>query len=343
LTETLTAGDLQLNFVSDQDPGITRLSGDKGFVYRTPDGSRVEDEETLARIKSLAIPPAWTSVWICPDPNGHLQAVGRDARGRKQYRYHPEWRRVRDEDKYHSLLPFGEALPGLRTKVEADLSLRGLPREKILAVVTTLLDQTLIRVGNPEYARTNKTYGLTTLHNRHVKIEGATLRFRFRGKSGKIHDLGLRNARLARLVRRCHELPGGHLFQYLDEDGNTHGITSSDVNAYLAEQAGAPFTAKHFRTWGGTVIAAGLLRELEVPGSERQTNHIIVETVKQVAERLGNTAAICRKCYVHPEVLDAFSEGRLQTLSHGLSEDDEAPLSADERLVLKLLQSSHSA
>jgi DNA topoisomerase I len=342
LTDTVADILPGLHFVSDHDLGIARLSTDHGFAYQNPNGTFVDDESTLHRIKSLAIPPAWTAVWICPDPHGHIQAVGRDARGRKQYRYHPLWRESRDEAKYSSLLPFGESLADLRERVEADLSLRGLPREKVLAVVVTLLDQTLIRVGNLEYARTNNTYGLTTLKNRHLKIEGATLRFKFRGKSGKVHDIGMRNARLARLLRRCQELPGQHLFQYVDSDGATHAITSSDVNAYLSERADAPFTAKHFRTWGGTVIAAGLLRELDLPESERQTNHVIVETVKQVAERLGNTPAVCRKCYVHPDVLDAFREGRLRSLAEGLEPDESAPLSADERLVLRLLQSAQS-
>lgn len=339
MTETLAAIDTGLNFVSDHDPGILRLSTGDGFVYRNPAGATIKDEATLGRIKSLAIPPAWTNVWICPNPLGHIQAVGRDARGRKQYRYHPEWRRARDEAKYGSLLAFGTVLPDLRSQIDADLAKRGLPREKVLAVVVTLLDQTLIRIGNAEYARTNKTYGLTTLNNRHVKIEGATLRFRFRGKSGKVHDIGMRNARLARLLRRCQELPGQHLFQYVDENGLIHAITSSDVNAYLTERAGAPFTAKHFRTWGGTVIAAGLLRELDPPASERESTHVIVETVKQVAERLGNTPAVCRKCYVHPTVFDAFREGRLQSLSEEVEAGESDPLSADEQLVLRLLQS----
>ncbi len=342
MTETLAELVPGLNFVSDHEPGITRATSDDGFVYRLPDGKVIDDVSTLGRIKSLVIPPAWTNIWISPDPNGHIQATGRDARGRKQYRYHVRWRESRDEAKYSSLLPFGEALPYLRSRIDADLALRGLPREKVLAVVATLLDRTLIRIGNEEYARTNKTYGLTTLMNRHVKIEGSKLRFKFRGKSGKVHDIGLRNARLAKLLRRCQELPGQHLFQYVDADGATHAISSSDVNAYLSERAGASFTAKHFRTWGGTVIAAGLLRELEVPDSERQTNLIIVDTVKHVAERLGNTPAVCRKCYVHPDVLEAYREGRLGELARKVRRDESHPLSSDERLVLRLLQSAQS-
>lgn len=300
-----------LRYVHDDRPGITRARRGKSFVYTAADGSRVSDEETLARIRSLAIPPAWTDVWICPLPAGHIQATGRDAKGRKQYRYHPRWREVRDETKYTKMILFGEALPKIRAAVEADLARPGLPREKVLATVVRLLEVTLIRVGNEEYAKKNESYGLTTLRNQHLDIEGSHLRFHFRGKSGKEHTIDVHDRRLAQIVRKCSELPGHELFQYLGEDGQRHAVESADVNAYLKEIAGDEFTAKDFRTWAGTVLAAHALQELQAFDTKTQAQKNIVAAIKTVAERLGNTPAVCRKCYVHPAVLGAYLDGGL--------------------------------
>ncbi len=245
-----------LRYVTDTRPGITRKRAGRGFHYTMPDGQSAHDRDTLARIKSLVIPPAWTDVWICPTPKGHIQATGRDARGRKQYRYHPKWREVRDETKYDRMIAFGRALPTIREQLDRDLSLRGLPREKVLATVVRLLETTLIRVGNEAYARTNRSFGLTTMRNRHVSVDGSQLRFKFKGKSGKMHSIGIRDRRLAAIVKRCQELPEQELFEYLADDGTRHTIDSSDVNAYLKEAGGDDFTAKDFRTWAGTVLAA---------------------------------------------------------------------------------------
>lgn len=287
-----------LLYVSDRRPGIERRKSGKGFTYRYK-GETVRDRDTLARIQALVIPPAWSEVWICPNPRGHVQATGRDARGRKQYRYHDRWREVRDETKYNRMIGFAEALPGLRRQVEHDLGLRGLPRAKVLATVVRLLDMTLIRVGNEDYARENKSYGLTTLRNRHLQVEGSKLHFAFRGKSGKKFRLSLHDRRLARIVKKCQELPGQELFEYRDEEDQVRPVDSSDVNDYLREVYGADYTAKDFRTWHGTVLALCALRE----------GVGAVQAVKDVAARLGNTPAVCRKCYIHPAVLEAFGAG----------------------------------
>ena len=300
-----------LVYVNDHDPGISRRRAGKGFSYRDTHGDRIADTPTLARIRALVIPPAWDEVWICPDANGHIQATGRDARGRKQYSYHPRWRTHCDQAKYERMAEFGRALPALRERVDRDLARRGLPRDKVLAAAVRLLETTLIRVGNTEYARDNKSFGLTTLRDRHARIEGASLRFEFRGKSGKLHSTGLRDRRLARIVKACQDIPGQHLFQYMGEDGHRHPIRSSDVNAYIAEATGGPFTAKDFRTWAGTLSAAEGLLQAEAPGSDAAARRAVTECVKQVARRLGNTPAVCRSSYIHPGIIDQFTRGRL--------------------------------
>ena len=300
-----------LRYVTDEIPGIRRRKSGKGFTYIAPDGRTVRDPKELQRIRSLAIPPAWTDVWISPVRNGHLQATGRDARGRKQHRYHPEWRAVRDETKFGRMIAFGEALPKIRQRAEADLSLRGLPRNKVVATVVKLLETTLIRIGNKEYARQNNSFGLTTLRDGHVDIEGAKLRFEFRGKSGQEHSVELHDRRLARIVRQCRDLPGQTLFQYLDEEGVRQSIRSEDVNSYLREVTGEEFSAKDFRTWGGTVLALSALLEIGACENEKEASKAVVETVKRVAGELGNRPATCRKFYIHPVVLDTFVEGKL--------------------------------
>jgi DNA topoisomerase I len=300
-----------LKWVSDAQPGLTRERAGKGFRYRTAAGRPASAGDT-ARIRALAIPPAWTGVWICPDPRGHIQATGRDAKGRKQYRYHPRWRAVRDETKYGRLLEFGCALPAIREGVERDLVRRGLPREKVLATVLRLLEKTLIRVGNEEYARANRSFGLTTLNNRHVTVRGPRIGFRFRGKSGKVHEFGIRDRELSRIVKRCQDLPGQELFQYIDEGGHRRGLGSGDVNRYLRALSGRDFTAKDFRTWAGTVRAAFALSALPEPTSQRQGRAAVKEAIGEVARRLGNTPAICRKSYVHPAIVDSFLEGNLK-------------------------------
>ncbi|HEU5315256.1 MAG TPA: DNA topoisomerase IB [Chloroflexota bacterium] len=303
-----------LRYVSDHTAGIRRKKDGEGFTYVKPDGEKVSDERTLVRIKSLAIPPAWTDVWICPSANGHIQATGRDAKGRKQYRYHPRWREVRDAVKYDKMLDFARALPRIRKRVEQDLSRPGMPREKVLAAVVKLLEQTKIRVGNGEYAAQNKSYGLTTLQDRHVKVEGTTLRFKFKGKSGKEHEVELQDRRLAKIVRACRDLPGQELFQYVDEEGVRRDVTSGDVNAYIREIAGEEFSAKDFRTWAGTVLAARFLRECERCETESEGKKVLVRCIEAVAAELGNTVAVCRKCYVHPAVLEAYMGDGLAAL-----------------------------
>ena len=300
-----------LRYVTDATPGITRKRRGKYFQYFDPEGKPIRDKDVLARIKSLAIPPAWTNVWICPRANGHLQATGRDAKGRKQSRYHPRWREVRDETKYERMRLFGEALPVIRERVEKDLALPGLPREKVLATIVRLLETTFIRVGNEEYAKENHSYGLTTMRTKHVDVDGSTVQFKFRGKSGKRHMIDINDRRLARIIKRCLDLPGYELFQYEDNDGSAHSIDSSDVNEYLRTITEQPFTAKDFRTWAGTVLACLELRALELCETQTQAKKNIVQAIKNVAERLGNTPAVCRKCYVHPAVLDCYLRGDL--------------------------------
>ncbi|MGG7646848.1 MULTISPECIES: DNA topoisomerase IB [unclassified Pseudomonas] len=302
-----------LHYVDDTQPGITRKKLRGKFCYFDPAGQRITDQDEIKRINALAVPPAYTDVWICADPRGHLQATGRDARGRKQYRYHPRWREVRDADKYSRLRDFGLALPKLRKQLETLLAAPGFSRDKVMATVITLLDATLIRVGNSQYARDNRSYGLTTLRNRHVEINGNAIQFQFRGKSGVEHQITVKDRRLARVIKRCLEIPGQNLFQYLDENGERHTVSSSDVNAYLKTLTGADFTAKDYRTWAGSALALAVLRELQWE-SESDAKRHVVEMVKNVAKQLGNTPAVCRKCYIHPAVLDGFLLGALADL-----------------------------
>jgi DNA topoisomerase I len=331
-----------LHYVHGDRPGITRRKAGKHFRYVAPSGEIIDDERTLTRIKSLAIPPAWTDVWISTDPRGHLQATGRDARGRKQYRYHSRWRAVRDETKYERLLAFGEALPVIRARIDADLRQPGLPREKVLATVVQLLEETLIRVGNEEYARENRSYGLTTMRNRHVDVHGSEVRFHFNGKSGVKHDLGVRDRRVAAVIKRLRDLPGQHLFEYIDDDGEVRVVDSDDVNAYLHAISGHEFTAKDFRTWAGTVLAAQMLAAFERCDSEAHAKKNVVSAIESVAKRLGNTPAVCRKCYVHPDVIEAFMSGTtLQTVREAIDDEiatDLEGLDADEAAVMALLR-----
>ena len=329
----------QLRYVSDERPGLRRVRRGKSFRYLGPDGETVRDSGTLQRIRAIAIPPAWTDVWICPISNGHIQAIGRDARGRKQYRYHVRWREVRDATKYAKLFDFGRALPAIRERVEHDLERPGLPREKVLATVIRLLETTLIRIGNEEYARENHSYGLTTLRSKHVTVEGPRLRFEFRGKGGKRHAVDVTDRRLARVIRKCQELPGHELFQYVDDEGNRQVIDSADVNAYLRQIGGHDFTAKDFRTWGGTVLAAHRLAARAKTKESRALKRTLTEAITEVARRLGNTATICRKCYVHPHVLTAYGDHTLPTGLNGTSEVvGTNRLTALESSVLKLLE-----
>jgi len=327
-----------LRYVNDTKPGIRRDSG----KFFDASGAPVTDEATLARIKALVIPPAWTDVWICPQANGHLQATGRDAKGRKQYRYHAKWRTVRDDVKYERMLNFGKALPAIRAEVDRALKLPGLPRDKVLATIVYLLEATMMRIGNEEYARTNKSFGLTTLRDRHVKVEGSDIAFHFRGKSGVFHDIELHDRRLAKIIARTRELPGQELFQYLDADGERHSVDSSDVNDYLRQITGEEYTAKDFRTWSGTVLAALALQEFEKFDSETQAKKNIVRAIESVASRLGNTPTICRKCYVHPAVLEAYLDGSvleaLRTTSEEALVKDLHALRPEEAAVLAMLQ-----
>jgi DNA topoisomerase-1 len=298
-----------LRYVSDDRPGITRRRSGKGFSYRGPDGVVIRDKAELSRIAAIVIPPAWTQVWICPNPQGHILATGRDARGRKQYRYHPDWRASRDASKFDRMLAFAGALPAIRARLAEDLALRGLPREKVLAAVVSLIDETLIRVGNEEYARQNGSYGATTLRDEHVHVVHGELRLSFRGKAGKEHEAAVDDPRLAKVIRRCQHLPGEHLFGYVDHEGATHAIDSGDVNDYLREIAGEEITVKDFRTWGGSVLCHRLLRDAGEPGDEREGRSMIVAAIKVVASRLGNTPAVCRASYVHPLVLAGYLAG----------------------------------
>lgn len=331
-----------LRYVSDADPGIRRRGSPKAFRYRFDDGARVTDAATLGRIKRLAIPPAWTDVWICPRDDGHIQATGRDARGRKQYRYHTDWRAVRDETKYERTLAFGRALPRIRRRIARDLARPGLGREKVLATMVRLLETTLVRVGNEEYAKANGSIGLSTMRDRHVKVDRGTLHFSFKGKSGKFHRIDLHNPRLARIVQRTQDLPGQELFQYVDEEGRQQKVTSEDVNAYLREVAGREFSAKDFRTWAGTVLAALALAQFERVDTKAQAKKNLVSAIENVARRLGNTPAVCRKCYIHPVVLQSYLDGTTvevlrektdQELNHGLT-----GLSGAEGAVLAFLR-----
>lgn len=334
-----------LRYVSDTMPGIRRRKAGKGFTYAGSDGKPIRDKAVLERIRALAIPPAYADVWICPFANGHIQATGRDVRGRKQYRYHPKWREVRDETKFGRMLDFSAALPKIRGRVDQDLGRAGLPRDKVLATVVSLLECTGIRVGNDEYARNNRSFGLTTLQNDHVEVSGSTMHFEFRGKSGKTHAVKLSDRRLAKIVRRCQALPGEDLFQYVDEEGVQQTIGSGDVNDYLRAIAGEDFTAKDFRTWSGTILALGALRELGPSATEREAKSAIVKAIDRVADQLNNTRAVCRKYYVHPVVFDQYLAGALVN-GNGKGPGRKTPgpgLRADEREVVRLLRKQQLA
>jgi DNA topoisomerase I len=331
-----------LVYVSDEEPGIRRRKAGKGFTYVKSNGETVKDAATLKRIRSLAVPPAYTDVWICAKANGHLQATGRDAKGRKQYRYHPRFREVRESTKYERMLEFAQSLPAIRQTVAEHMALRGLPREKVLASVVHLLESTLIRVGNEEYAKQNKSHGLTTLRNRHVEVDGSELRFNFKGKSGKTWKLKVKDRRIAKIIRAMQDLPGQDLFQYVDEEGEPQSVTSADVNAYLKEITGSDITAKDFRTWAGTVLAAMALAEFESFDTQTKAKKNMRAAIEQVAARLGNTPTICRKCYVHPEVFNCYVEGSLLLQVKEEIEDqlrDDLPgLRPEEAAVLSLLE-----
>jgi DNA topoisomerase-1 len=334
----------RLRYVTDAMPGIRRV-GDKGngFHYVGVDGEEVTDPATLERVRKLGIPPAYSDVWISPIPHGHLQATGRDEKGRKQYRYHERWREVRDETKYDKMLSFGAALPLIRRRVSDDLSRRGLPREKVIAAVVKLLEKTRIRVGNDEYAKANESYGLTTMRDEHVEVSGTAVRFKFKGKSHKEHEIDLRDPRIAKVVKQCRDLPGQELFQYVDPaTGEQHRIGSGDVNTYLREVTGEEFTAKDFRTWAGTVLCALELAAAELPEKPSEVKKAISAAIQEVSQRLGNTPAICRKSYVHPLVLDVYSEGGLSDTLKAIREEllpvrEESALTPDEAAVLSLL------
>ena len=324
----------KLRYVSDVHPGILRSRSGKGFSYRGPNGGLVKDKTVLARIRSLAIPPAWKHVWICLDEHGHLQATGRDARGRKQYRYHSRWRELRDEVKYARMADFAAALPRIRARVRRDLARQGLPREKVLAAVVRLLETTFVRIGNEEYARDNASFGLTTLRGRQVRVQGSQVELRFRGKSGVAHEVSLSDRRLASMVRHMLDLPGYQLFCYVDESGESRAVESADVNAYLRSIAGEEFTSKDFRTWAGTVLCARALRALEPPQSVSAGRRNVAAAIEAVAAQLRNTKAVCRKCYIHPAVVDAYLAGHLQQSMRGLR---------DERGVVRLIRSGNHA
>jgi DNA topoisomerase I len=332
-----------LRYVSDDRPGYHRRAKGKQFEYLDTERKQIRDEQRLLRIKRLAVPPAWTDVWICPWPNGHIQATGRDARGRKQYLYHDRWRALRDENKFARLADFAKALPNIRRRVTEDLKLPGLPRKKVLATIARLLERTLIRIGNEEYARENKSFGLTTIKDRHVTVKGAQLRFRFRGKSGRQHEVDVTDRRIAKIVSKCQDLPGQDLFQYVTGDGDAQDITSQGVNDYLRDITGENFTAKDFRTWAGTVLAAIALGAQGKFETQKQAKANIKNVICAVAELLGNTPAICRKCYVHPAVLEAYLSGKqIAGINEAIKEAKTFRLRAAEVTVLKFLRRRES-
>ena len=337
-----SAKEAGLRYVSDTRPGIRRQMGPLGFKYIGTNGRLIRNKQEVARINKLAIPPAWTDVWICPDSRGHIQATGRDAKRRKQYRYHPEWRTCRDETKYDRMLAFADALPKIRQRTNADLAKAGLTRERVLATVVQLLEKSLIRVGNDEYARKNRSFGLTTMRNKHVKVRGSTVKFEFKGKSGVRHSVDVEDQRLARIVRACQELPGQELFEYLDDEGQRRDIESADVNEYLKEISGEDFTAKDFRTWAGTVLACTALREIEGADSPSRAKKNVVRAIEAVAGVLGNTKTVCRKSYIHPAIIDSYMDGSmLESLSKRVgraARKKSAGLRSDEAAVLMLLQ-----
>ena len=331
-----------LRYVSDEQPGYTRKTKGDDFDYFDTEGRKIRDETRLLRIKRLAIPPAYTNVWICPTPNGHIQATGRDARGRKQYRYHERWREVRDENKYDRMIVFAKALPKLRRRVNRDLKRRGLPREKVLATVVQLLERTFIRIGNEEYAKENKSFGLTTMRNHHVDVTATKLKFRFRGKSGREHEVDVTDRRLAKIIRQLQDLPGQEVFQYVNGDGEVRTVSSQDVNDYLREVTGEDFTAKDFRTWAGTVLAAMALNAQDPFENKSQAKKNIKDAISAVAKILGNTPAVCRKCYVHPAVLESYLDGAMiEGLKQKTAETLERKrgyLRSEEAAVMSFLQ-----
>ena len=335
-----------LCYVSDEQPGFSRQWKGEEFEYFDTKGKPIVDEQRLLRIKRLAIPPAWSDVWICPSPNGHIQAIGRDARGRKQYRYHERWRQIRDKNKYDRMIVFGKALPKIRTRVKKDLGLSGLPRAKVLATVVQLLKRSLIRIANEEYARENKSFGLTTMQDRHVDVKGSKLRFRFRGKSGREHDVDVTDRRIARIVLKLQDLPGQSLFQYLDDEGNVRDVSSQDVNEYLREMTGEDFTAKDFRTWAGTVFAAIALSTAGEFETKKQAKANIKHAISAVAEVLGNTPAVCRQCYIHPAIVKAYLNGNsINGFKPRTNEEfrkEHIDFASTEAAVLKLLQAGSS-
>jgi DNA topoisomerase-1 len=354
-----SAASAGLHYVSDDRPGIRREMAALGFRYKRPDGRLIRHPTDLKRIRALAIPPAWKDVWICPDPKGHVQATGRDARGRKQYRYHPHWRTHRDTNKFDRLEEFAAVLPKLRARVQGDLAKPGLPREKVLATVVQLLEKSLIRVGNDEYAKSNKSFGLTTLRDQHVDVKGGTVRFRFRGKSGKLHNVDINDRRLAHIIKECRDLPGQELFQYLDDDGEVQDVNSGDVNAYLREITGSDFTAKDFRTWSATVLAAAALRQIAKdtaargaddcrrPTSMAEAKKHVVRAVAAVSGLLGNTPAVCRKSYIHPVILECYMdrtmEPKLSRAMPAAVKRIATKLRADEVMALRILHCARIA
>jgi DNA topoisomerase-1 len=338
-TSDASAKEAGLSYVTGEEPGIRRRRSGKGFRYITPRGKALTSEADLRRIKSLAIPPAWSEVWICPRPDGHAQATGRDARMRKQHRYHPVWRATRDSAKYSRLLHFAKSLPRLRQRVSADLRAHGLPRKKVLGTVVKILETGVMRVGNDEYARQNNSYGLTTLKDKHVQIRAAKVTFCFRGKSGKEHHVNMIDKRLARIIKRCQDLPGQELFQYVDSKARVRDVTSTDVNHYLREITGQDFTAKDFRTWAGTVLAAVALKDCGKPETKTAAKRNVLKAIETVAHQLGNTPAICRKCYIHPGIIEAYLEQTtIRFKAASTSTPPAASLASEERAVLKLLQ-----
>jgi DNA topoisomerase-1 len=334
---------VSLRYCNDAEPGFRRVRAGKLFDYRTATGNQLRDEKHLDRIRALVIPPAWTEVWIAPHADCHIQATGRDARGRKQYRYHERWTACRDEAKYGNLVEFAHTLPKLRKAIDSDLGKRGLPRDKVLATVVWLLDNVMIRVGNSSYARDNKSFGLTTLRDRHADISGSTLKFSFKGKSGKEWNVKVSDRRIARIVKNSQDLPGQQLFQYVDEDGQRRAISSADVNGYIRENAGDAFSSKHFRTWGGTVLAAAMFASVELPETKVGTNRARNEVIDAVARQLGNTRAVCRKCYIHPRIFESWEDGALTSdLATIRNRHRRTPsgLSREETIVLKWLETA---
>lgn len=338
----LAAQQARLRYIADGEPGYRRRRCGKGFSYYDPQGRPVRDAAQRQWLRSLVIPPAWREVWISPYRNGHILATGRDEKGRKQYIYHPRWTELRAQTNFHQLLAFGEALPALRQRIDADLRRPGLPRERVLALVVHLLETTLIRVGNPEYAKQNRSYGLTTLKSRHLEVHGSSMHFEFRGKSGKLHALDLRDRRVARIIRQCQELPGQELFQYVDEEGRRHCVDSADVNEYLSHNTGEEFTAKVFRTWGGSTMMVQTLRELPPPGTRKEAEKRVREAIREASRRLMNTVAVCRRHYVHPVIAQHYLAGRFHELCASGACGDEA-LQEHERALMNLLRADLDA